>query len=361
MSDMATLPPAISETAPNPQGRACPACGAPVDVDDKFCNGCGSPQATEVVEAELIEQAHFRCENCGAQVATDPSQRSYVCPFCDSTYVVELDQQAGGRQPPEFVIGFAVTQEEAEKKFRGWISESSLFRPGDLKLARVAEKLRGLYLPFWSFSMLGQSRWSARIGEYWYRTQTYTTTDSKGRTVTRTHRVRETEWWDLAGWHHRYYAGYLVSGSQGLPQEVAERIKPFHLPALKRYAPSYLAGWLSEEYSVERDDALAACQQEFYRREQQNVADFVPGDTHRNLHVQTNFNNVNSDLILLPVYLLSYRYGERLYRFLVNGQTGKVAGDKPLSWKRVWLAIGGGALLVALVVLLFFALRSLAG
>ena len=34
------------------------------------------------------------------------------------------------------------------------------------------------------------------------------------------------------------------------------------------------------------------------------------------------------DLILLPVYLLSYRYRDKLYRFLLNGQTGKAAGDK---------------------------------
>ncbi|MCH8042971.1 MAG: zinc ribbon domain-containing protein [Planctomycetes bacterium] len=361
MTDVATFEPSADDEVLTPQGRACAECGAPVDLHDRFCNACGLAQQIEIVEAELIEddQRRFRCENCGAEVATDPDQRSYVCAFCDSTYVIELPKEQTGKQRPEFVIGFALTPDQAREKFRAWLNRSNWFRPGDLSSAKVEDKQRGVYLPFWSFSMLAQSRWSARIGEYWYRTETYTTTNSKGKTVTRTRRVRETEWWDLSGNHHRYYSGYLVSGSRGLPQNEAERIKPFHLPALQRYKPYFLAGWLSEEYSVERTDALDRCEQEFYRREQQNVAAFLPGDTQRNLHVNTGFSQINSDLILLPVYLLSYKYRDKLYRFLVNGQTGKVAGDKPLSWLRICLAAGGGVLLVALVVLMFILLGAL--
>ena len=121
---------------------------------------------------------------------------------------------------------------------------------------------------------------------------------------------------------------------------------------MKRYRPHFLAGWLSEEYSVERDDAQKVCQQEFHRREQQNVADHLPGDTHRDLQLSTRFSDVNSDLILLPVYLLAYRYRDKLYRFMINGQTGKVAGDKPLSPLRIALAVGAGLAAVLIVVLL---------
>ncbi len=144
-----------------------------------------------------------------------------------------------------------------------------------------------------------------------------------------------------------------MTASRGLPQREAERIKPFHLPALKRYEPMYLAGWLSEEFSLPRSEALERCQNEFFRREQRNVADFMPGDTHSELNVETNFSDTNSDLILLPIYLLSYRYQDKLYRFMVNGQTGKIAGDKPLSWRRISAAIAAGLLFLVILILLF--------
>jgi hypothetical protein len=328
----------------------CPACGT----------SCAEGPAGGPVGAELAEpvQSHFRCEGCGAEVATDLGQRSYVCPFCDSSYVVEFCPEQTGRQRPEFVIGFAVSPEQAQQKFHDWIRDNGWFRPGDLRQAQVAEKMKGIYLPFWSFSMLAESDWSASIGEHWYRTETYTTRDSKGKTVTRTRQVQETEWWPLSGRHHRYYSGYLVSGSRGLPQRQAERIKPFQLPALKRYKPYFLAGWFNEEYSVQRDEAREICQREFTEREQSGIAAFMPGDTHRSLQVRTRFSKVNSDLCLLPVYVLSYRYRDKLYRFLVNGQTGKCAGDKPVSGTKIALAVGGGMLLLLILVLLFLLLAG---
>ncbi len=348
--------PTVDDAPPVVHTRACPSCGCPVESPDQYCGACGAEQpvdaelADQPVEAEIV-QRHFRCENCGAEVGVDLNQRSYICAFCDSTYVVEFTPEETGRQRPEFVIGFAITYDEALEKFRRWLRQNTWFRPGDLASAKIEDKLRGVYLPFWSFSMLAESQWSTNIGEYWYRTETYTTRQN-GKTVTKTRQVRETEWWDLTGRHHRYYSGYLVSGSRGLNQAEAERIKPFHLPALKRYRPYFLAGWLSEEYSVERDDALEICKQEFYRREQQNVAAHLPGDTYRGLQVRTWFNDTNSDLILLPIYLLSYRYKDKVYRYLLNGQTGREDGDKPISPWRIGSAVGAVALVIGLIVLL---------
>ena len=176
--------------------------------------------------------------------------------------------------------------------------------------------------------------------------------------MTKSRRVQETEWWDLRGRHHRYYSGFLVSGSKGLTQAEAETVKPFQLAALKRYQPFYLAGWLSEEYSVSRENALQKCQQEFYGREQQNVGNFLPGDTYRNLRVGTEFADVNSDLILLPVYLLSYRYGDKVYRFMINGQSGRAVGQKPLSVARISAAVASGLGLMAIMIFLFWWLSS---
>ena len=353
----------LDQDAPASHGSACHSCGGPIDEGDRFCSDCGSVRPRTVADRDKegtpnpTQQRHLRCKNCGSQVATDPEQRSYVCPFCDSAYVVEFSPEETDRQAPEFVIGFSVTREEARDLFRQWTRKNHWFRPGDLKTAKIVDRLKGIYLPFWSFSMLVESDWSASIGEYWYRTETYTTTH-KGRTVTRTRRVRETEWWPLSGNHHRYYSGYLVSGSRGLSQQIAARLKPFHLTALKRYQPYFLAGWLCEEYSVSREVGLSHCEEEFLRREKQNVGSFMPGDEYRRLQVQTQFSHVNSDLILLPVYMANYRHQDKIYRVLINGQTGKLTGDKPVSPWRIAAAILTGLLLVALLVILFLVLSN---
>src|SRR5436853_165654 len=170
MPQVSAQTPTLADALPGPRGRTCEHCGAPVEPGDRFCHVCGQTQPEAAAStAPAVQQKFFRCQNCGAEIAADPNQRSYVCPFCDSTVVVEFSPAETGRQPPEFVIGFAVTPEQALEKFRSWLAAGSWFRPGDLRMAHVEEKLKEVYLPFWSFSMLAESRWAASIGEHWYR------------------------------------------------------------------------------------------------------------------------------------------------------------------------------------------------
>lgn len=356
MTTIENRPAPVGNLAAGPLAAPCPRCAAPVEPADAFCPNCGAAQdAPPAPRADEVLSSGFQCENCGAEVRCAPGSRSTSCPFCAAPYVVEIDPGTSGRQDPEFVIGFAVPREQAEATYRGWVRAGGFFRPSDLSRAAQADDLRGIYLPFWSFSMKAETRWQAEIGEHWHRTETYTQRDAGGKTVTRTRRVQETEWWPLEGGHHTYYSFYLVSGSKGLPQPAFETIQPFQLLSLKRYAPGYLAGWLSEEYSVEREAALALSEAEFRRREVEAVAGFLPGDTHRGLAVQTAFAQVQSDLILLPVYLRSYRYRGKVYRILINGQTGRIAGQKPVSAARIAAAAGLVVLLAVLIYLLISA------
>ncbi len=345
------------ETA-DPHGAACKSCGAPIENDDHYCPACGTAHDNSDQSTESLNRKYINCKGCGSTIARDPDQRSYRCGFCDSTYVVELEPSLTGRQNPEFIIGFAISKEQAQTKFAHWIKDNRWFRPGDLRNVNAPEKMTGIYVPFWSFSMLAESEWHAQIGEYWYRTETYTTTEN-GKTVTRTRTVTETEWWPLAGRFHHYYSGHLVSASKGLPQNVASQVMPFDLPALKRFEPYFLAGWESEEYTVERRDALEMSKQHYHESQERNVSRFMPGDRHSQLNVTTYFSQINSDLCLLPYYLLTYRYKEKLYRFVVNGQTGRVWGDKPYSSKRITAFVLILLLVIGLVIGGFFFLGSI--
>lgn len=107
---------------------------------------------------------------------------------------------------------------------------------------------------------------------------------------------------------------------------------------------------MAEEYSLPMDDAIASTKDEFSSRQEREIKRFLPGDTHSGISVQTQFELNGSDLILLPVHVLSYRYRDRVFRFLVNGQTGKTVGEKPWSGRRIGLVILAAVILLALIV-----------
>ncbi len=344
----------IDRAVPLPSAPTCQRCGVPAGPSQHFCVECRQSLPRRDESAADTQSTTFACQTCGARVRFEDGRRSERCPFCNTAYVA-TGQSRGSGPEPEFVIGFTITHHRATEIFRRWLTENRWFHPGDLAEQSVIDRAVGVYLPFWSFTCRIDSDWSARIGEYWYRTETYTTTDAKGRTVTRTRTVQETEWWPLAGRRHRYATGYYVSASAGLAQDEAESIQPYDLPAMVRYDPGYLAGWAAEDPQVDAPTAWKTFQAAMEARERSLTAAFLPGDTHTGLQVQCEFSGVAKDLMLLPVHVLCYQYRGKLYRFLINGQTGRCVGRRPVSGAKVSLAIAVLAVAILVVLLLFVA------
>jgi hypothetical protein len=292
----------------------------------------------------------IECRSCGATLTLEPHLRTAECPYCASHAVVE--RPASSQRPdPAFVLGFVIDGEHASKSVRNWIRSRGPFVHSGFKHATI-EKTRGVYLPAYLFNSVAQSVYEADIGENYTETQTYT--DSKGNTRTRT--VTRTEYRDLRGRQSRYVLDVLVTASRGIPNDELQGIEPFDLRALRRYTPAVLSGWIAEEPSLGQEACLAMARGECVDVVGDELADFMPGDSHRSLRISTQLEDQVIDLVLLPVWVFSARYAEDKppVRVLLNGQTGKVHGAVPLSWRKIAAAI---ALAVAIGAAILWALN----
>jgi hypothetical protein len=132
---------------------------------------------------------------------------------------------------------------------------------------------------------------------------------------------------------------------------------PYELSELTPYEASYLAGFVAEEYQIDLREGWDKAQESMQRQLYVACAQEVPGDTHRGLHVDSAFSQMVYRHVLLPLWIAAYQYNGRPYRFLVNGQTGEVQGEAPLSWWKITLAVLA-ALLIALILWLVFGQRQ---
>ena len=149
----------------------------------------------------------------------------------------------------------------------------------------------------------------------------------------------------------------MIMGNSRISHLILNRIYPFDLNALETYSPDFLAGWHAQAYDV----TLPAAWDEARTKMRERAKDACYKDIHsshiRNFSMNADFADEAWRYILLPIYLASYKYEERNFQVMVNGQTGKVAGQKPVSWTKIWLVIA--ALLLPGVGLGLFGLATL--
>ncbi|HOX01953.1 MAG TPA: zinc ribbon domain-containing protein [Candidatus Paceibacterota bacterium] len=354
---------------------SCPACGAEASWTPAkqalVCAFCGTASpaqielaadGTQVVrELDLAaalraipddargwqaKKTSVRCQSCQAISVFDPERVGQRCDFCGSSALVPHDEIKEAFRP-ESLLPMKVSESQVRESIRRWYG-SRWFAPNRLRKAALTDTVRGLYIPYWTFDAQVRAEWTAESGYYYYETETYT--DANGKTQSR--QVQKTRWEPSSGSLDHFFDDELIAASRGVDAELLRRVEPFPTDTLTPYKAGFLSGWVVERYQI---DLVAAAQHARQIMEQKMIslcARQVPGDTHRNLRVRSDFTGQTFKHILVPVWLLSYHYGARAFQVVVNGSTGAIAGRYPKSWVKILLAVLAGLAVVAGVVLL---------
>ncbi|WP_437978555.1 hypothetical protein [Sorangium sp. So ce295] len=288
----------------------------------------------------------LECETCGASLRVEADQRTAVCPYCASPSVVERPP-SHDRPSPHFVVGFTTTRESAQGAVKAWLGKRSFFVQSSVKTATI-DAIRGVYTPAYLYSAMAQTRYAAQIGEDYQETETYTTTDDKGNSVTRTRVVTRTEHRHLEGQHATYVMDVLVVASRAVPNAELEAIEPFDLRTMRRYTPAVLSGWIAEEPTMTQAECYGLARREALEKIGRDLSGFMPGDSHHGLTHETHLDRETLELLYVPLWVLAIRHDPQKppFRVLINGQTGAIHGKAPISWIKIALAV---VLVIALI------------
>lgn len=293
----------------------CNICHCYMDSEDLFCANCGTENPRpENCNDKLDHQAShhsFSCDSCGASMSYDASAQALRCPFCGST---SMKKREGARSVvPQGVVLFDVDQARAESILREWLGQG-FWRPSDAARASEIGEMTAVYIPYWVFEAKTKTRWTAD--------SSVTPAGSRGT------------WYPVAGNNRADYQGVLIAGSSVLTHAETESIAPFRLADLVKPDQVDLEHAIFEEFLVPRKLARPRARAAVEWLEQAACAAKVPG-RNRNLRVNVQFSSMRGQPMLLPVWILAYRYKGKVNRVLVNGQTGKIAGTAPFSYAKL--------------------------
>ena len=160
-------------------------------------------------------------------------------------------------------------------------------------------------------------------------------------------RQQKVRWTPKSGRVARDFDDVLVLASQSLPKPYTDALAPWDLSELVPYTPEVLAGFRAEAYTVELDTGFVEARAYMDRVIQRDVRFDIGGDRQRIERVETQVSDVTFKHVLLPVWLAAYKYRGQTYRFVVNGRTGRVQGERPWSAIKITIAVVLGLLVAA--------------
>jgi predicted RNA-binding Zn-ribbon protein involved in translation (DUF1610 family) len=319
----------------------CSVCRALLDEEDLFCANCGTeaPDASgkRAVQATQLATHNFQCQGCGASMSYDASARALRCPFCGSEKLEEQKDVKVLR--PEWVVPFTVAQGEALSRLHTWMG-SSFWRPGDLAQASQITELTKIYVPYWVFA--------ARVYTYWTADSSQVPWGARG------------DWMPLAGENRASYSGLLVGASSVLAPAETTAICPFDLAQAVPPEQVDLENVVYEQFRVQRKYARPLAQAGLEEQERQACRKYVPANI-RNLKVNVLLEGLTGQPVLLPVWIMAYRYKDQVYRFLVNGQTGACTGTAPVSYHKIAGVIGMVIAVIVVVLIRAGLIAALSG
>ena len=259
---------------------------------------------------------------------------SATCPFCASNKV-NVHTARSSLLRPRVLIPFKVKPEFTRSKASEWLGKG-WYHPKELARSAVVDRFAGIYLPFWTFDADISSDWRAEVG-YERQERYYDSSDKEWKTRT----VIDWRW--ESGDVSISINGLLISGSSHISRLILERLYPFNLNDLVTYAPDFLAGWQAHSYDIPLPTAWEDGKARMRESAKKACYDDIPSSHVRSFSMTADFENEAWRFILLPVYIAAYRFDGRVFQVMVNGQTGMVAGQKPVAWWKIWLVIAAPA------------------
>ena len=346
----------------------CPSCGGTLQFDSgvqklkcPYCHTTLTVEALQELDESLKSEApenttwqtepsaqwtreeteslkDFVCQSCGGEITTEVTTAATHCPYCGNPVVVA--ERVAGQLRPDLVVPFQLDKNAAIAALQAHLQKKPLL-PKDFKSAHHLEKIQGVYVPFWLFDTQVDAdvRYRATRIRHW--------SDSN-------YNYTRTSFYSLLRSGSIGFAQVPVDGSVKMDDKLMESVEPFDMTKAVDFRTAYLAGFLADKFDVPSEtcqqranDRIRASTESFFASTTVGYASAIPERSN------IRYRDASVRYALLPVWLLTGSYGEKTYTFAMNGQTGKMVGNLPISWKHFvayLLSIGlGSGLLISLV------------
>jgi len=333
----------------------CKNCGGTLRYDaithELKCDFCSSLEDIEKSNANIeeydfkegltkfsrdkrVDSKEIRCQKCGAKIKLESYSISSNCPYCDTPLITDFTKPI----EPKSLIPFNITQKDAQLRFKKWIG-SLWFAPTKLKdFVDGNKKLIGYYLPYWTYDSETYTRYSGQRGDVYF-VKVQRMVEVNGREEIIEEEESRIRWTPVRGEVYNNFDDITVGASKTLPHSLLDSLSPWNTKVLIPFNQKYLSGFISEEYTIDLDEGFRYAKKEMERVIVQDIKSDIGGDQQQIEYMKTQYHNTTYKDVLFPLWSAEFKWKGKVYDYLINGQSGKVVGERPYSIVKITIAV----------------------
>lgn len=305
-----------------------------------FCPYCDSEKSEE--REDGVAQEMSVCPNCGGEVPVEEHTSATQCPYCDS-YLI-LNQRIEGQYAPKMIVPFQLGKETCKKSIREKFKRN-IFAPTDFLSEVRLDTMKGVYVPYW-----------------FYDYDTHCTFKGEGIKIRKwtsgNTEYTETSYFDVVRDMDINFNRIPADASVDMPDEVMDLMEPYHYDQLIDFSPEYMSGFYAEKYNMSDEDLEDRAKKKMNDDATSLMKESYAGySSVRTIANDVTVRSRKTMYGLLPVWRYKYTYRNKEYPFYVNGQTGKIVGNVPVSKKKVlaytatlWGCLAAIALMIPMII-----------
>ncbi len=338
----------------------CDECGADLEfsigTQTMKCPYCGAVKTIEISEtAEIVEhdfqamleqlktqrlegkpddetaesEHAIRCSSCGAEVIFQGTLTSSQCPYCANPLQRDKIHDAPTRIPVDGMLPFQIPERDAAERLRTWV-KSLWWAPNEFLKQGASGKFNGVYLPYYTFDSLTYTKYTGQRGDH------YWVTVGEGKDQRREMR---TSWSFRSGEFQRFFDDVLIVAASDQSRALIESLEPWPLERCVPFTQQMLAGLFARTYDVTLEAGFSEARLRIESALTSDIRQRIGGDEQSITSQKVSYSGVTFKHLLLPVWLMAYRYHEKPYRVVINAVTGEVSGERPYSAFKIASAI----------------------
>ncbi len=315
------------------------------------CNSCGNEKELDIGEVKeySFNETELRkadvdwsntvntyvCKGCGNLIEFMDKNTTATCSYCGADYVAVERHEAGIK--PEAIILFRIDKDRVSEIFKKWI-KGKIFAPNALKNLYQKDKLIARYIPFWTYDSQTDAGYVGQGGVAYY-----VTVKRNGKDVTE----RRVRWYAVSGQVSHFFDDVLVNASPSFAKLV-NKCGNFNTQEAIGFKDDFVSGYLTEKYTLKPKEGFETAKGIMTNHltqmaRSQILARYDEAVVHR---INVSYEDITFKHLLVPVWASGYYYNNKLYNFIINGQSGKIAGDYPVSPVKVAIAVFIGILVL---------------